>query len=59
MLDPISIHPLIALNMVGWEQTLAAVGVSKPPILIRELQVGNFVAFIEAQFYKFVSQSLP
>lgn len=51
MLGSISCRPLVALNMVGWEQTLAAVGVSKPPILIRELQVGNLVAFIEAQFY--------
>ena len=41
---------LIKLHVVCWEQTHLAIVLASPPVLVRELQVGNFGILREADF---------
>lgn len=39
----------IQLDIIGWEQARVATEMPKPPVLVRELQIGDLVAFAKAQ----------
>ena len=45
----------LELNVVGWEQTRRPFVVSKPPVFIRKLEVGDFRSLGETQLLLIVS----